>query len=317
MSIHPAHFLTMSNPKRDNRGSTLTSCHSFNVIDCDYNCGCAGYARDYVTLIPTIPKRLTIARRRANSSCISQTTGFCFKVVFTTLMAVPVEHKPSPSFIVTWFSGKFPNLKVFRICGRLKNIVAINTTSISLAVTALAVMRTGRTLTSTLRFLFAKTISMTSKFSMSGLTGFVFLARTNSLPNSFAQIVCQECENYCSETWDVINRHGERIHVCESCLDEHYRLCEHCDEYHDKSQMTMIHDGSFVCSRCLVDEYLLCAECDEYFLADEVSLAIDENGNNVYICDSCRDNFYILCNECEKLFHKDFCHSCKAEEVPA
>ena len=51
MSIHPAHFLTMSNPKRDNRGSTLTSCHSFNVLDCDYNCGCSGYARDDVTFI--------------------------------------------------------------------------------------------------------------------------------------------------------------------------------------------------------------------------------------------------------------------------
>ena len=41
----------MSNPKRDNRGSTLTSCHSFNVLDCDYNCGCSGYARDDVTFI--------------------------------------------------------------------------------------------------------------------------------------------------------------------------------------------------------------------------------------------------------------------------
>ena len=37
LSINPAHFLTMSNPKRDNRGSTLTSCHSFNVHDGEYN----------------------------------------------------------------------------------------------------------------------------------------------------------------------------------------------------------------------------------------------------------------------------------------
>ena len=49
VSINPAHFLTMSNPKRDDRGSTMTSCHSFNVMDCDYNCGCSGYARDDVT----------------------------------------------------------------------------------------------------------------------------------------------------------------------------------------------------------------------------------------------------------------------------
>lgn len=51
VSINPCHFLTMSNPKRDNHGSTMVSCHSFNVLDCDYNCGCSGYARDDVTFI--------------------------------------------------------------------------------------------------------------------------------------------------------------------------------------------------------------------------------------------------------------------------
>ena len=44
----------------------------------------------------------------------------------------------------------------------------------------------------------------------------------------------------------------------------------------------MIHDGSYVCSRCLADEYLLCAECDEYFLADEVSLAVEQNSSNSF-----------------------------------
>lgn len=51
VSINPAHFLTMSNPKCDNRGSTLTSCHSLNSTQYEYNCGCVGYARDNVTFI--------------------------------------------------------------------------------------------------------------------------------------------------------------------------------------------------------------------------------------------------------------------------
>ena len=84
----------------------------------------------------------------------------------------------------------------------------------------------------------------------------------------------------------------------------------------------MIHDGFYVCSRCLSDEYLLCNECDEYFLADEVSLAVDKDGNNVYVCDSCRDKHYSRCVECEELFHTDLiegdlCPKCHAEEVPA
>ena len=51
VSLNPAHFLTMSNPKWDRRGNTLTSCHSFNSIDYPYNNGCSGYARDKYTFI--------------------------------------------------------------------------------------------------------------------------------------------------------------------------------------------------------------------------------------------------------------------------
>jgi len=51
VSINPAHFLTMSNPKEDERGSCLTSCHSFNSTEYEYNNGCTGYARDSVTMI--------------------------------------------------------------------------------------------------------------------------------------------------------------------------------------------------------------------------------------------------------------------------
>ena len=51
VSLNPAHFLTMSNPKGDFRGNSLTSCHSFNSTEYDYNNGCTGYARDNYTFI--------------------------------------------------------------------------------------------------------------------------------------------------------------------------------------------------------------------------------------------------------------------------
>ncbi len=51
VSLNPAHFLTMSNPKSDNCGDTLTSCHSLNSTEYEYNNGCIGYARDNVTFI--------------------------------------------------------------------------------------------------------------------------------------------------------------------------------------------------------------------------------------------------------------------------
>ena len=51
VSINPAHFLTMSNPKNDQRGPCLISCHSLNSTELEYNCGCTGYARDEVSFI--------------------------------------------------------------------------------------------------------------------------------------------------------------------------------------------------------------------------------------------------------------------------
>lgn len=54
VSLNPAHFLTMSNPKHDRRGDTLTSYHSLNSTEHEYNNGCSGYARDEVTFIAFI-----------------------------------------------------------------------------------------------------------------------------------------------------------------------------------------------------------------------------------------------------------------------
>ena len=50
VSINPAHILTMSNPKFDDRGPMLVSCHSLNS-KYDYKNGCIGYARDKISFI--------------------------------------------------------------------------------------------------------------------------------------------------------------------------------------------------------------------------------------------------------------------------
>lgn len=59
VSLNPAHFITMSNPKQDKRGDTLTSCHSFNSTSYRYNNGCSGYARDeysFIAFVAADPK---------------------------------------------------------------------------------------------------------------------------------------------------------------------------------------------------------------------------------------------------------------------
>ena len=335
MSINPAHFLTMSNPKRDNRGSTMTSCHSFNDIDCEYNCGCSGYARDAVTFIVFTASNSDNPETLNNRKTTRQL--FMYKPYNGLLLqsrlyntsggtyGAQAESKLYRDLVQRELSSLegVPNLwKTEKYCGNKHDIHiacgcgfggycdwihsdfdakisirqdhAHNFEVFDVGTYGLCVSCAGE---------------LSSKLLCEDC-------------NHDGCELCQECENYCSETWEVFNRHGERIHVCETCLDEYYRLCQHCQEYFDRSQMTLINDGSYVCSRCLDEEYLLCSECDEYFLADEVSLAVDSDGNNVYVCDSCRDNHYTQCTECEEFFHNDsidgnLCLYCKAEEVSA
>ena len=103
--------------------------------------------------------------------------------------------------------------------------------------------------------------------------------------------LCISCagELYSSETWEVFNRHGERIQVCEHCLNEYYRLCEHCNEYYPKDSLTIVGDGSRVCSQCIDEDYAVCDECDEYFLRGELSEVVNADGDTILICQACRE----------------------------
>ena len=326
MSINPAHFLTISNPKRDDRGSTMVSCNSFNVMNCDYNCGCASYARDDVTFIvftasnPDNPETLNNRKTTRQLFMYKPYNGLLLQSrLYNThggTCGAQAESKLYRDLVqreISELEG-VPNLwKTEKYCGNKHDIhIACGDgfggyadwphpdfdAKISIRqdhALDFQVFKVGT---------YGLCISCADDIS-SGL----YCDDCKDNENEF----CQECENYCSETWSVINSYGERIHVCESCLNEYYR---------DKNQMTIVHDGSFICSRCLSDEYLLCNECNEYFLADEVSLAIDNDGNNIYVCDSCRDNHYTQCSECKKFFHNnsidgDICHNCHAQEVPA
>ena len=67
----------MSNPNNDKRGCTLTSCHSFNSTEYQYNNDCSGYARDnYTFIVFTVvePSNAETLNNRKNMRQI-----FCYK----------------------------------------------------------------------------------------------------------------------------------------------------------------------------------------------------------------------------------------------
>ena len=332
MSLNPAHFLTMSNPKEDKRGSTLTSCHSFNVPDGEYNCGCSGYARDKITFIvftasdPDNPETLNNRKTTRQLFMYKPDNGLLLQSrlynTYGGTCGTQAESKLYRDLVQRELSELegVPNLwKTEKYCGN-KHYLHIGYGSgfggysdwthsdfdakISIRQDHAHDFETFTVGT------YGLCISCGYEISHG-----LYCEDCNHDNCEF----CQECENYCSETWGVINQHGERIHVCESCLDEHYRLCEHCNEYYPKDTLTVVGDGSRVCSQCISEDYKLCEECDEYFLANEVSPALDSHGNKVFVCLDCRDKNYTQCAECGHFFHNDcgFCHSCHAEEVPA
>lgn len=332
LSINPAHFLTMSNPKDDKRGDTLISCHSFNDSDCQYTCGCSGYARDKYSFIvftaadPDQPETLNNRKttrqvfvykpgnglllqsrlyKTSGGTRGSQTESKLYRDLVQRELS---ELEDAPNL---WITEKYCGNKrdIYIPCGNgfggypdwphsdFDSKISIREDHLN----GFKIFKVGT---------YGLCICCGDEIS-SGL----YCDCCDPDENEF----CQDCDEYYSETWEVINRHGERIQVCEHCLNSHYRFCEHCEEYHPVAQVFETGDGSHVCSHCIENDFMLCDVCDEYFHADEIESAIDANGNNVFVCRHCREEHFVACSDCGEFVHVDAlkdglcptCHSYK------
>ena len=313
VSINPAHFLTMSNPKNDSRGDTLTSCHSLNKTDYTFNCGCSGYARDNVTFIvftvadsdnpETLNNRKTtrqiFAYKPYNGlllqSRLYNTSGGTYgsqedSKVYRDLIQrelSALEHAPNFWKTYTYFSNKHCEIKAGEGFGGYPDWIYER---------------------------FDAKISIRSDHNHDFKP---FSVGTYGLCISCAEEIdeglycdncktwetCDCCNERCNETWLVHNHDGYEIYVCESCLED-YICCEHCDEYFLYDDMTRIDDYHYVCQHCLDDLYELCDCCDDHYLTEEMYDAVDQYGYDTRICENCRDDYY-LCDECNRYVHAD------------
>ena len=332
MSINPAHFLTMSNPKDDKRGDTLISCHSLNDSDCQYTCGCSGYARDKYSFIvftaadPDNPETLNNRKTTRQVFVYKPGNGLLLQSrLYKTsggTRGSQAESKLYRDLVQRELSEleDAPNLWLTeKYCGNKRDIYipcgngfggypdwphSDFDSKISIREDHLHDYKVFDVGT------YGLCVSCGEETS-SGL----YCDSCDPDENEY----CQECDEYYSETWEVINSHGERIQVCEHCLNNHYRFCEHCEEYYPIDQVIETGDGSFACSRCLENNFILCDECDEYFPADEVVSATDANDKRIYVCQNCREDYYETCTECNEVVHakliKDgLCPNCREDE---
>lgn len=91
---------------------------------------------------------------------------------------------------------------------------------------------------------------------------------------------CDCCENYVVS--GVTEVDGGNF-VCGDCLENYYRQCHDCGEYHRDSRMTYVDSiEDYVCRDCLEENYCFCDDCGEYFRSGDLT---EHNGR--WLCDSC------------------------------
>lgn len=316
VSINPAHFISMSNPKRDERGQMLTSCHSFNSTEYSYNIGCTGYARDEVSFIvftvsdpsdaETLNNRKTsrqIFAYRPGSGLLLQsrmynTSGGVYGAAsesklyrdlvqreISALEDAPNLWKTTPSvgdrshLVVAGFGfGGYCDWTYENFDGHISTRIDYDAGSAPLEIGTwgLCVMCGGET------------------------NHGVYCEDCD--PEAEGKEVCECCGATVDELFSVHDSDGDLINVCEDCRDEHYTYCDICDEYYPNGDVEYV-DGRNICSSCL-DEYCEeCAECGEYHLRSNMRPA-RKNGDEVYVCEDCLDDYY-YCTRCGELCHID------------
>ena len=316
VSINPAHFITMSNPKCDRRGATLTSCHSFNSTEYSYNNGCTGYARDEVSFIVFTVNDPMDAETLNNRKTTRQI--FAYRPGSGLLMQSRMYNTAGGVYGAAEDSKLYRDL-VQREISMLENVPNLWKTYPTVGDRSdLVVVGEGfGGYTDWTYSDFDGHVSTRVDFDQNanpldvGTWGLCVMCGCETShgvycedcdPENRDTEMCDDCEEYEEELFDVRNSRGEWIRVCERCRDENYTYCDVCGEYHANDSVNYI-DGRDVCDSCLSEYYEECEECGEYHRREDMHLA--HNGSReVYVCDDCMDDYYI-CDRCDELYHGD------------
>ena len=314
VSLNPAHFITMSNPKEDERGSTMVSCHSFNSTEYPYNNGCTGYARDDVSFIvftAADPKNPETLNNRKTS-----------RQVFA--------YKPNNGLLL---QSRMYTTKSNDSYGGVDGVSEDSKLYLSMIQKEIAALEDAPNSWQTFPYVGNGFVSI---FSGSGFGGYAdwtykqFGAQISLRDDKESEYepfkvgtyglcvecgcqissglycddcthdnreTCDDCGERCHNVIGVYDRHGDYIYVCEDCLDAHYYRCYHCDEFYDEETMTEV-DGEFVCQNCLEEHYTQCHRCGDFHDNYSVYTAVDSDGYEIFICEECRDYYYEECHEC-------------------
>jgi len=280
VSINPAHFLTMSNPKNDDRGTCLTSCHSLNSTHYNFNIGCSGYARDECSFIAftvddptnleTLNNRKTtrqiFAYRPGNGlllqSRMYNTAGGVYGAAADSKLYRDLVQRE-----ISMLEGA-PNLwKTGSYCREHEDCVSAGlgfggyTDWIYEDFDAHVSIRHDHA--HDFKPLEVGTFGLCVRCGKETSRG----VYCENCKNGSKQRICDDCGDITDEDdlYPVQNDDNETIHVCLDCRDSHFTLCSQCEQYHPAGEMEAVYrsNGSdvLVCGDCL-DDFELCPHCD-------------------------------------------------------
>lgn len=320
VSVNPAHFLTMSNPVDDRRGTMLTSCHSFNRTDYSYNNGCSGYARDPYTFIvftaadPYDPE--TLNNRKTSRQIFSYKPGHGLllqsRLYDTTggtngAQALSKEYRDLIQRELSALEDS-PNLwRTFRYYGQNDVIFEEH-------------RGFGGYLDWTYESFDAKVSVRSDCENMHdtwqiGEYGLCIKCGCHTSDGLYCddcaeeRPVCEDCgEHLCEDDLHLVyDEYGYNRYVCDECLERNYTYCRECEEYYPNSCMTYVAGiEDYVCDECLSRYYHRCEECGEYFREGDMYDARDKYGDEVEVCEDCADTFYVNCDNCGELIHTEY-----------
>ena len=318
VSINPAHFITMSNPKEDRRGCTLTSCHSFNSTEYEYNCGCTGYARDKTTFIvftaadPNDPE--TLNNRKTTRQIFAYQPG-------NGVLLQSRLYNTSGGTTGAQEESRIYRDLIQREISALEETPNLWKTHDSVSSEVSDYVDEGCGFGGYADWIhenFNGKISLRKdregsyKTIIIGTYGLCVCCGEETDTGLYCSehdegsYHCDRCDCRCDEdelTW-VRNYNGEEIQVCDRCLDNYYRYCDCCEEYFPCDNVTYVGDEGY-CDDCLNEYCGTCDECGEWFRYEtgELTEVVDKYGNHVDVCDECRSYHYTACECCGTYVH--------------
>ena len=314
VSINPAHILTMSNPKYDDRGPMLVSCHSLNS-EYSYKNGCIGYARDEISFIVFTVKD----NEDVENLYTRKTTRQMFfyepesGVLLQSRMYKAVGSRGGEYGGINGYdelSTEYRHLiqKEIAYCEGVPNLwekprkyvdnelnIKFNSDydfggyddwNYSEFSPILSVR---------------KDWDKERKTFTIGEYGLCFSCGEKIKEGLLCdecntKITCDDCEEYydSDDLFTVYDYCGNERRVCDSCLDDTYRRCTECGDYHDMGDMTWLENSAeYVCSDCRDRCYTRCDECGQYVRDSDIESAIDSDGFDIDICENCcNDNYH-------------------------